>query len=83
MSSMGTHDRSDRAVFRQIADQLRDAIQRELREGDKLPSEAQMTAHYGVTHMTARNALQLLQAEGLVVPRRRAGRIRTHATADY
>ena len=66
---LGTVDpRSDRAVFRQIADRLRDAIQRgELHEGDKLPSESQMGAHYGVTHMTTRNALQVLQAEGLVV----------------
>jgi GntR family transcriptional regulator len=66
---LGTVDpRSDRAVFRQIADRLRDAIENgELAEGAKLPSEAQMSKHYGVTHMTARNALQVLQAEGLVV----------------
>jgi|SRR5215472_10253309 len=60
--------RSDRAVYRQITDRLRDAIQRgQLAEGAKLPSEAQLSKHYGVTHMTARNALQALQAEGLVV----------------
>jgi GntR family transcriptional regulator len=59
---------SDRAVFRQIADQLRDAIERgRLKEGERLPSEAQLIEHYGVARMTARNAIQRLQAEGLVV----------------
>jgi GntR family transcriptional regulator len=57
---------SDRAVFRQIADQLRATIEDgRLREGDRLPSEAQLIEHYGVARMTVRNALQLLEAEGL------------------
>jgi GntR family transcriptional regulator len=57
---------SDRAVFRQIADQLRVAIQAgRLSEGDRLPSEAQLMDHYGVARMTVRNALQLLELEGL------------------
>ena len=59
---------SDRAVFRQIADQLRDAIEHgRLTEGERLPSEAQLIGHYGVSRMTVRNAIQILQAEGLVV----------------
>jgi GntR family transcriptional regulator len=58
---------SDRAVYKQIADHLRAAIVRErLREGDQLPSEAQLMAHYGVARMTARNALRILQDEGLI-----------------
>ena len=58
---------SDRAVYKQIADHLRAAIaQGRLREGDQLPSEAQMMTHYGVARMTARNALRLLQDEGLI-----------------
>ena len=41
---------SDRAVYRQIADHLRDAIGRgSLGQGDQLPSEAQLVSHYGVT----------------------------------
>jgi GntR family transcriptional regulator len=57
---------SDRAVFRQIADQLRTAIQAgRLGEGDRLPSEAQLIDHYGVARMTVRHALQLLETEGL------------------
>jgi GntR family transcriptional regulator len=58
----------DRAVFRQIADQLRTAIERgQLVEGDKLPSEAKLMEHYDVARMTVRNALQVLRAEGLTV----------------
>jgi GntR family transcriptional regulator len=59
---------SDRAIFRQIADQLRDAIQRgRLKEGERLPSEAQLIDHYGVARMTIRHAIQVLQGEGLVL----------------
>ena len=59
---------SDRAVFRQIADQLRKAIERgRLEEGERLPSEAQLIEHYGVARMTVRNAIQVLQTEGLVL----------------
>src|SRR5438034_4103333 len=58
---------SDRAVYKQIADHLREAISRgRLKEGDQLPSEAQLIGHYGVARMTARNALRLLQDEGLI-----------------
>ena len=58
---------SDRAVYRQIADHLREAIRRGiLAAGDQLPSEAQLLAHYAVARMTARNALRLLQDEGLI-----------------
>src|ERR671924_918503 len=57
---------SDRAVYKQIADHLRDAIGRSrLREGEQLPSEAQLMEHYGVARMTIRNALRVLQDEGL------------------
>src|SRR5271166_213263 len=58
---------SDRAVYKQIADHLRAAIGRGgLREGEQLPSEARLMEHYGVARMTIRNALRVLQDEGLV-----------------
>jgi GntR family transcriptional regulator len=58
---------SDRPVYKQIADHLRTAIERgRLREGDQLPSEAQLMDYYGVARMTIRNAMRLLQDEGLV-----------------
>ena len=58
---------SDRAVFRQIADQLRMMIRdgRLDSEDGRLPSEAALMKHYGVARMTVRNALQLLETEGL------------------
>lgn len=58
---------SDRAVFRQIADQLREAIDHgRFSEGEKLPSEADLVEHYGVSRMTVRNSFSVLQGEGLV-----------------
>lgn len=58
---------SDRAVYKQIADHLRDVIARRgLAEGEQLPSEAQLMEHYGVARMTIRNALRVLLDEGLV-----------------
>jgi GntR family transcriptional regulator len=57
---------SDRAVYRQIADHLRNAIARgRLREGEQIPSETQLMEHYGVARMTVRNALRILQDEGI------------------
>jgi GntR family transcriptional regulator len=66
---LGIIDRhDDRPPYRQIADHLRAAIDSgELRPGDRLPSEAQLTRHYSVARMTARQAIQELRAEGRVV----------------
>ncbi|MFF8284300.1 GntR family transcriptional regulator [Streptomyces albus] len=58
---------SDRAVFRQIADRIREAIDKgRFEEGAKLPSESELVEHFGVSRMTVRNALSLLRSEGLV-----------------
>ncbi|MBW0091428.1 GntR family transcriptional regulator [Pseudonocardia sp. KRD-184] len=66
---LGSLDRSDdRPPYRQIADQLRAAIDRgDLAAGDKLPSEAVLMGHYEVARMTARQAIQELRSEGRVV----------------
>ncbi len=59
---------SDRAAFRQIADELRRAIlSGEYPPGAALPSETQLIAHFGVARMTVRQALQLLKTDGLIV----------------
>lgn len=58
---------SDRAVYRQIADHLRSAIEaKELAPGAQLPSEASLVASYGVSRVTARRALSVLVTDGLV-----------------
>jgi GntR family transcriptional regulator len=67
--ALGALDRTDdRPPYRQIADQLRAAIERgDLQPGDKLPSEAALMEHYHVARMTARQAVQELRGEGRVV----------------
>lgn len=59
---------ADRPPFRQIADQLRAAIaEGRLAPGDRLPSESELIAVFGVARMTARQAIadlgRLVRAE--------------------
>ncbi|MBI1757826.1 MAG: GntR family transcriptional regulator [Actinobacteria bacterium] len=52
---------------RRIADALRQSIEaRTFRPGDRLPSERELAATYQTARNTAREAIGLLQAEGLV-----------------
>lgn len=69
MPELAAIDKSDdRPPYRQIAAALRDAIQHgRLGPGDKLPSESELVDRYGVARMTARQAIQALKSEGLVV----------------
>lgn len=54
-------------AYERIADDLRDRIRAgELAPGDRLPSETTMVDHYGKSLPTLRQALGLLQAEGLI-----------------
>lgn len=54
-------------AYERIADDLRDRIRAgELIPGDQLPSETMLVEHYGKSLPTLRQALALLQAEGLV-----------------
>ncbi|GIG85109.1 GntR family transcriptional regulator [Plantactinospora endophytica] len=57
-----------RPPSRRIADDLRTSIQSdELAPGAKLPSERELAAQYGTARNTAREAISILQGEGLVV----------------
>jgi len=57
-----------RLPSRRIADDLRAAIGRgDLAANAKLPSERELAAQYGTARNTAREAVSILQAEGLVV----------------
>jgi len=59
---------SDRPVYKQIADILRDAVvSGDLAPGDQLPSEADLMERFGVSNGTARKSLGLLRGEGLTV----------------
>jgi GntR family transcriptional regulator len=52
--------------YRQIEQALRERIA-SLRPGERLPSDSQLCLEFGVSRMTARNAMQRLAEDGLVV----------------
>lgn len=59
---------ADRAVFRQLADLLRERIvSGELEPGALLPSEIRLTQEHGVSRTTVRQAIAILRSEGLVL----------------
>ncbi|NVO27253.1 phosphonate metabolism transcriptional regulator PhnF [Donghicola sp. C2-DW-16] len=61
-------------VWQTIAETLRSEITQGLyRAGTKLPTEAQLSARFGVNRHTVRHALSALGEEGLTVSRRGAG----------
>jgi GntR family transcriptional regulator len=63
-----------RPPYRQIADQLRDAIRGgEFTPGSQLPSERELVERYGTAPQTVREAIKVLKGEGLVVGMRGRG----------
>lgn len=54
-------------IYIQIADQLKQHIQQQVYQvGDKLPSETELSAQFGVNRHTLRRAIELLKQEGLL-----------------
>ncbi|MCO6010559.1 GntR family transcriptional regulator [Actinoallomurus purpureus] len=76
--------KSSDAVYLKIAAVLRDRIRGgQLKPGDKLPSEAAVSAEFGVARGTAREALRKLENDGLVDALPAVGRIvRSEEQAD-
>lgn len=63
-----------RPKYRQVADQLRAAIATgHLAAGDRLPTETDLTAVFGVSRVTVRAALAILRRQGLITTRRGTG----------
>ncbi|WP_339690460.1 FCD domain-containing protein [Celeribacter baekdonensis] len=51
-----------------VADQIkRWVVERDLRKGAKLPNEAEMITQFGVSKGTVREAMRILEAQGLIV----------------
>ena len=48
-------------------------VEREWRQGDRIPDEADLATEFGAARATVNKALQLLADEGLLDRRRRAG----------
>jgi DNA-binding transcriptional regulator YhcF (GntR family) len=70
-----------RPPYKQVATALRAAIlTRTIGPGEKLPSQSELAATYGVSRMTVQQALRLLKDDGLIVSRQGSGvfaRVRT------
>lgn len=60
------------ARYEKIAAHLR-ALIAEAEPGDRLPSEAELCEQFGVSRMTARQAMQVVAGDGLIERRRGAG----------
>ncbi len=62
------------AKYLQLASLLRERIQNgELKPGEKMSSENELTALYGFSRQTVRHALSILEEEGLLARRRGSG----------
>ncbi|MFC9943480.1 GntR family transcriptional regulator [Streptomyces pratensis] len=71
---MATEGAKRQPKYQRIADALRDAIQAgRYSPGDRLPGENDVMAEHGVARMTARQALGVLQSEGIAESRPGAG----------
>jgi GntR family transcriptional repressor for pyruvate dehydrogenase complex len=64
-----------RKVFEEVAGTLHTWILAELKPGDRLPSERELMAMFGVGRSSVRDALQKLQLEGLLETRHGVGSI--------
>jgi GntR family transcriptional regulator len=64
---------SPHALYRQIADDLTEAIETRYQAGERLPSESQLVENYGVSRITVRQALEFLEEQGLVVRKQGKG----------
>ncbi len=62
-------------VYDQVARKLEEFIRRELKPGDKLPSERELAQSCKVSRSSIRDAMRRLELMGLVEPRQGAGTI--------
>lgn len=73
-----TMDRQRQTLSVQLREQLRDLIAAEhLKPGDKMPSENELIARFNVSRTSMREALKLLEQDGVLQARRGDGRYLT------
>lgn len=71
---MAVDPHSDRAAYRQIADELRQRIHSgRLTPGSKLPTETELMDEFAVSRVVARLAVGVLRTEGLIYSRQGKG----------
>ncbi len=62
-----------KALYYQLVDLLQERIEKQMIPHDKLPSERELTAQYGVSRTTVRLALQELESSGYIYRRHGKG----------
>ncbi|NKI42563.1 GntR family transcriptional regulator [Streptomyces physcomitrii] len=71
---MADQGRAGQSKYQRIAEELRAAVQAgTYGPGDRLPGENELMAKHGVARMTARQAVGVLQSEGIAEARKGAG----------
>ena len=84
MSRSSTGAGVEPPLFRQIVDHLRaDIVEGRLIEHGALPSERVVAENHGVSRMTARRALEAVEAEGLAYSEHRRGRFVSPRRLNY
>ncbi len=78
---MQFHGIDRRSVAQQVADQLREAVIGAVLRSSQLPTEAELSQALTVSRPTLREALRILEAEGLVRRDRRTSALRPDAGA--
>lgn len=67
-ASAGGRDRRSRPV--RVADAIKAwVVQQQLQQGDRLPSEVEMISRFGMAKSTIREAMRILEAQGLIETR--------------
>lgn len=69
--------RGDRAVYKQVADIIREQIERgEFAPGRRLPAEKDYMHEFGISRLSVNRAMAVLRNEGLVTTDRRGSYVR-------